>query len=206
MASAPITHARVTHTRVFAIAGPAMLANLTTPLLGIVSTAAIGRLGDPHLLGGVALASVAFDCIFWLFGFLRMATVAFTAQALGSGDSVERHAILLRALMLGGVIGLAMIALQAPLAAGIFGLMGGSDAVTAAARDYFFVRLYSAPLMLGNYVIVGWLVGQARTSDWRSSRICSAGASPCRHRSCSIARNCCGCSRSTATSCCAPRR
>lgn len=154
---------RVTHTRVFAIAGPAMLANLTTPLLGIVATAAIGRLGDPHLLGGVALASVAFDCIFWLFGFLRMATVAFTAQALGAGDRVELRAILLRALMLGASIGLVLIALRTPLAAAVFGIMGGSDAVTSAARDYFFVRLWSAPLMLGNYVILGWLVGQART-------------------------------------------
>ena len=153
----------VTNRRVFAIAGPAMLANLTTPLIGIVSTAAIGRLGDPHLLGGVALASVAFDCIFWLFGFLRMATVAFTAQALGAGDRIEVRAILLRALMLGAAIGLTLIVLRTPLAALVFNIMGGSDAVTSAARQYFFIRLWSAPLMLGNYVILGWLVGQART-------------------------------------------
>jgi multidrug resistance protein, MATE family len=153
----------VSHRRVFAIAGPAMLANLTTPLLGIVSTAAIGRLGDPQLLGGVALASVAFDCIFWLFGFLRMATVAFTAQALGAGDGIERRAILLRTLLLGTVIGLALIALRSPLGALVFGLMGGSDAVMAATREYFFIRLWSAPMMLGNYVILGWLIGQART-------------------------------------------
>jgi MATE family multidrug resistance protein len=153
----------ITHRRVFAIAGPAMLANLTTPLLGIVSTAAIGRLGDEQWLGGVALASVAFDCIFWLFGFLRMATVAFTAQALGAGDALERHAIVLRALLLGLVIGLGLIALQVPLAAVIFSLMGGSEAVTQAAREYFFIRLYSAPLLLANYALVGWFVGQART-------------------------------------------
>ncbi|SNT57617.1 multidrug resistance protein, MATE family [Tardiphaga sp. OK246] len=153
----------VTNRRVFAIAGPAMLANLTTPLIGIVSTAAIGRLGDPHLLGGVALASVAFDCIFWLFGFLRMATVAFTAQALGAGDRIEVRAILLRALMLGAAIGLTLIILRTPLAALVFSIMGGSDAVTSAARQYFFIRLWSAPLMLGNYVILGWLVGRART-------------------------------------------
>jgi MATE family multidrug resistance protein len=153
----------VDHRRVFAIAGPAMLANLTTPLLGIVSTAAIGRLGDAHLLGGVAMASIAFDCIFWLFGFLRMATVAFTAQALGANDRIEVSAILLRALLLGALIGLALIALRTPLAALVFTIMGGSDAVTSVARTYFFIRLWSAPLMLGNYVILGWLVGQART-------------------------------------------
>jgi multidrug resistance protein, MATE family len=153
----------VTHRRVFAIAGPAMLANLTTPLLGVVSTAAIGQLGDEHLLGGVALASVAFDCIFWLFAFLRMATLAFTAQALGAGDRIELRAILLRALLLGTVIGLALIALRTPLVSAITGTMGGSDAVTAAARQYFLIRLWSAPMMLGNYVVLGWLVGQART-------------------------------------------
>jgi multidrug resistance protein, MATE family len=140
-----------------------MLANLTTPLLGIVSTAAVGRLGDPHLLGGVAMASVAFDCIFWLFGFLRMATVAFTAQALGAGDRIEISAILLRALLLGFAIGLTLIILRAPLGTLVFAIMGGSDAVTSAARTYFSIRLWSAPLMLGNYVILGWLVGQART-------------------------------------------
>jgi len=140
-----------------------MLANLTTPLLGIVSTAAVGRLGDPHLLGGVAMASIAFDCIFWLFGFLRMATVAFTAQAVGADDRIEIRAILLRALMLGVVIGLTLIALRTPLGALVFSIMGGSDAVTSAAKTYFFIRLWSAPLMLGNYVVLGWLVGQART-------------------------------------------
>ena len=68
----------VTHARVFAIAGPAMLANLTTPLLGIVGTAVIGRLGEAHLLGAVAMSALVFDCIFWVFGFLRMGTVALT--------------------------------------------------------------------------------------------------------------------------------
>lgn len=154
---------RVDSRRVFVIAGPAMLANLTTPLLGVVSTAAIGQLGEAQLLGGVALASVAFDCVFWLFGFLRMATVAFTAQALGAGDRVEIRAILLRALLLGAMIGVALIALRTPLATLIFTAMGGSDAVTAAATSYFHIRLWSAPFMLGNYVILGWLVGQART-------------------------------------------
>ena len=86
----------VTTRQVFAIAGPAMIANLTTPLIGIVSTTAIGRLGDATLLGGVAMASVLFDCMFWLFAFLRMGTVAFTAQSLGAGEARELRAILVR--------------------------------------------------------------------------------------------------------------
>src|SRR5262245_55439074 len=80
----------VTHARVFGIAAPTMVANLTTPLLGIVGTAVIGRLGEAHLLGAVAMSALVFDLIFWVFGFLRMGTVALTAQALGAADARER--------------------------------------------------------------------------------------------------------------------
>jgi multidrug resistance protein, MATE family len=139
-----------------------MLANLTTPLIGIVSTTAIGRLGDPALLGGVAMASVIFDCLFWLFGFLRFSTVAFTAQSLGAGEAGELPAHFARGLILASVIGAALIALQVPLAALLLEAMGGSHDVTAAASSYFTIRIWSAPLALGNYVVLGWLIGQAR--------------------------------------------
>jgi len=153
----------VTHARVFAIAGPAMLANLTTPLLGVVGTAVIGRLGEAHLLGAVAMSALVFDCVFWVFGFLRMGTVALTAQALGANDRVEQRAVLARALLIAAMIGAVLIALQAPLATAIYALMGGSDAVTEAAKAYFFVRIWSAPFALASYAVLGWLVGLART-------------------------------------------
>jgi multidrug resistance protein, MATE family len=158
----PAHHSKVTTAQVFAIAGPAMLANLTTPLIGIVSTMAIGRLSDATLLGGVAMASVLFDCIFWLFGFLRMSTVAFAAQSLGAGDTTELRAILIRGFIVAAVVGAALIALQIPLASLLFGAMGGSEGVTRAAKSYFTIRIWSAPLALANYVLLGWLIGQAR--------------------------------------------
>lgn len=154
---------RVTHARMLAIAGPMTLANVTTPLLGVVGTAAIGQLGQAHLLGAVAVSSVVFDCIFWLFGFLRMGTVALTAQALGAGDATERRAVLARALILSALIGSAIVVLQWPLGQLAYRLMGASPAVTEAAQAYFFVRVWSAPFTLANYVVLGWLVGQART-------------------------------------------
>ncbi|MDP1883407.1 MAG: MATE family efflux transporter, partial [Bradyrhizobium sp.] len=139
-----------------------MVANLTTPLIGIVSTIAIGRLGDATLLGGVAIASVVFDCLFWLFGFLRMSTLAFTAQALGAGETRELRAIPLRGFAVAAAIGIALIVLQMPLAAILFGAMGGSEGVTRAAKIYFNIRIWSAPLVLANYVVLGWLIGLAR--------------------------------------------
>jgi MATE family multidrug resistance protein len=139
-----------------------MVGNLTTPLIGIVSTIAIGRLGDATLLGGVAIASVIFDCLFWLFAFLRMSTVAFTAQALGAGETQELRALLVRGLVVAVVIGTFLIVLQIPLAAILLSAMGGSENVTRAAKTYFTIRIWSAPLALANYVVLGWLIGQAR--------------------------------------------
>src|ERR1700757_237991 len=159
---APRPSSSITTARVFAIAGPAMIANLTTPLIGIVSTSVIGRLGDAALLGGVAMASFLFDCLFWLFAFLRMGTLAFTAQSLGAGETDKLRLHLMRALTVAGVIGAGLIALQMPLAAILLGAMGGSEAVTRAAMAYFTIRIWSAPLALGNYVILGWLIGLAR--------------------------------------------
>lgn len=150
--------------QVFAIAGPGMVANLTTPLIGVVSTTAIGRLDDAALLGGVAMASVIFDCLFWLFGFLRMSTLAFTAQALGANQTREQTVILVRGFIVAGLIGAGLIALQLPLAATLFDLMGGSEGVTRAAKTYFMIRIWSSPFAFANYVILGWLVGQARAN------------------------------------------
>ena len=143
----------------FAIAAPAMVGNLTTPLLGVVATSAIGRLGDATLLGGVAMASILFDCLFWLFGFLRMSTLAFTAQAIGGGETRQLSAHLLRGLMVAGAIGVTLIALQAPIGGAVIAAMGGSDAVSAAAASYFKIRIWSAPLVLANFVVLGWLIG-----------------------------------------------
>ncbi|WOH81198.1 MATE family efflux transporter [Bradyrhizobium sp. BEA-2-5] len=160
---API-HPKITTREVFSIAGPAMVANLTTPLIGVVSTTAIGRLDDAALLGGVAMASVIFDCLFWLFGFLRMSTLAFTAQALGAGETREQTAILVRGFIVAGLIGTGLIALQLPLTSVLFDLMGGSEGVTRAAKTYFMIRIWSSPFAFANYVVLGWLVGQARAN------------------------------------------
>jgi multidrug resistance protein, MATE family len=139
-----------------------MVANLTTPLIGVVATIAIGRLGDATLLGGVAISSVIFDCLFWLFAFLRMSTVAFTAQALGAEETQEIAALLVRGFAVAALIGAALIALQIPLGAMLLGAIGGSEGVTRAAKIYFTIRIWSAPLALANYVVLGWLIGQAR--------------------------------------------
>jgi MATE family multidrug resistance protein len=93
-----------------------------------------------------------------------MSTVALTAQALGRGDVAEERATLIRALLVAAASGLALIALQVPLGAVIYSLMGASAETTRAAEAYFHVRIWSAPFVLANYVLFGWLVGLARAN------------------------------------------
>lgn len=153
----------VTHRRVLAIAVPMIFAHVTTPLLGIVSATAIGRLGDATALAAVALGAVVIDVLFWAFAFLRMGTIGLTAQAVGRADDVERRAVIARALILAVALGAALIVLQKPLLFLFFTAMGASPAVTAAADTYVSVRLWSAPAVFVNFAVLGWLIGQART-------------------------------------------
>ncbi|WP_428032746.1 MATE family efflux transporter [Ancylobacter sp.] len=163
MSLASAGRVEVTSRRFLAIALPATLAQMTTPVLGLVATGAIGRLGDAVLLGAVAVGALLFDFAFWIFGSLRMGTAGLTAQALGRGESVELRAVLIRALLIAAVIGLALILLHGPIADIAFLGMGASEGVHAAAMVYFSVRILSAPFAIGNFAVLGWLVGIART-------------------------------------------
>jgi MATE family multidrug resistance protein len=139
------------------------LANVTTPLLGFVGAAAIGRLGDAALLGAMALGAVIFDAIFWSFGSLRMATAGLTAQAFGARDAAEIDRTLARALAAAGLVGLAIVLLQGPIAAAAFLISGASPAVIEGLAAYFHVRIFAAPFTLANYAILGSVLGRGRT-------------------------------------------
>jgi multidrug resistance protein, MATE family len=163
-ADAPVRPVIVNHRAVLAIAVPMTLAHLSTPLLGIADTTVIGQLGDASLLGAVALSAVLFDFLFWGFGFLRMGTAGLTAQALGAEDETEQRAVFLRAIVLAGLLGLGLVALQGVIGLAAFPLLGGSPAVTGAARLYFAIRIWSAPFAFANYAALGWLIGMGRTT------------------------------------------
>lgn len=153
----------VTHWRILALALPMTLSHVTTPLLGLVDATVIGRLGEAHLLGAVALGAVIFDFVFWSFGSLRMATAGLTAQATGAGDPHQVVCTLARALLVAVAVGLLLILLQWPIGALAFSLAGASEAVTGALSVYFFIRIWAAPFTLANYVILGSTLGRGRT-------------------------------------------
>lgn len=152
----------VTHRGVLAVALPMTLAYLSTPLVGAVNTAVIGRLGDAALLGGLAIGAVIFDVVFTTFNFLRSGTTGFTAQAYGAGDGDELHAVFWRALILAVAAGLTVVALHAGILLAAFAFTGGSEAVRDATATYYGIRVFATPFALANYVILGWLIGRGR--------------------------------------------
>ena len=148
---------------VLGIAVPITIAYITTPLLGLVDTAVVGQFGDPALIGGLAIGAIIIDLVFTTFNFLRGGTSALSAQALGAGDEKEKQAVLYRAMSIAIVSGLIMAVLSpAILWTGLW-FMTPSEAVAEATSTYFIIRMLSAPFALGNYAILGWLLGIGRS-------------------------------------------
>lgn len=140
-----------------------IIANVAVPMLGIVDTAIMGHLPDPKYLGAIAVGSLIFSLLYWGLGFLRMGTTGLVAQARGQlergGDANALAALLARACFLGLGLGLFLIVLQHPLITVLLPLVGAEDAVLDAARDYYAIRIWSAPAALVQFALLGWLLG-----------------------------------------------
>lgn len=145
--------------RVWALAGPIVISNVTVPLLGAVDTAVVGHLPDPRYIGGVAIGALIFSFVYWGFGFLRMGTTGLTAQAWGADNPAEVRAMLARGLLLAVGIGVALLILRAPIGILSFRLLHASIAVEEQATAYYAIRIWGAPAALANYVLLGWFLG-----------------------------------------------
>lgn len=142
---------------------PIIVANASAPLLGLADTAVIGRTGSVKALGAIALGSLIFSFVYWSFGFLRMTTTGFVAQADGAGAESEVRLCLGRALWLGSLFGLGLLLLQGPIHALAFWLLDGSADVEGQAQVYFQYRIWGAPAALATYAVTGTLIGLERS-------------------------------------------
>ncbi len=149
--------------RVWSVAWPIMLSNVSVPLVGIVDTAVVGHLPNPVFIGAVALGAVVFSFLYWGFGFLRMGTTGLVAQDIGARDYDELRATLARALILASVLGLAILILRAPAGELAFWALEGSSMVEGFAKQYYAVRVFAAPAALVNYVVLGFVIGIQNT-------------------------------------------
>ena len=153
----------ITNGTVLHLAVPMTIAYLSTPLLGLVDTAVVGRFGEAALIGGLAVGAVIINLVFTTFNFLRWGTSGLVSQAYGAGNESEKQAILLRALLIAVGSGLLLIFVSPiVLWAGIW-FMDPGKAVAAATSTYFTIRILSTPFALGNYAILGWMLGIGRS-------------------------------------------
>jgi multidrug resistance protein, MATE family len=152
--------------RVFLLAIPLILSNLTQPLLSMVDTILSGHLPGPAALGGVAVGGIFFNSIYWTFGFLRMATTGLVAQSHGAADQDQVMHHFGRALLTSMLIGALLLAIHRPLISGALALLGASPEVQGNALLYCSIRIWSAPAALANYTILGYMLGRqhARTA------------------------------------------
>jgi len=147
------------HRKIFAIALPMVLSNISAPLLGLVDTAVIGHLPESYYLAGVALGSMIISLLFWILVFLRMSTTGLVAQAYGESNAQKTQQLLVQSVLIALTLACILIVLQTPISMIAFHFVEGSEQVLQSAHQYFDIRIWSAPAALTNMVLLGWMLG-----------------------------------------------
>lgn len=142
-----------------AIALPSIVSNITVPLLGLVDVTIVGHLGAASYIGAIAIGSMLFNTIYWLFGFLRMGTSGMTSQAYGANNTSETAHLLTRSCGVGFMAAIALILLQFPIERLAFTLIDTTAEIEMYASQYFRICIWGAPAMLGLYSLTGWFIG-----------------------------------------------
>ncbi len=151
------------HGQAFRLAWPMILANISTPTMGLVDTAMLGHLDSARFMGAVAIGANVLAFMFWVFAFLRMGTTSLAGRAFGAENVLEVLGQLFRNSAIAVTLGLLIIALQfitIPLA---MKLMAPEMELRALASSYCHIRIHSAPAVLVTYVIIGWFIGLHNT-------------------------------------------
>ncbi|WP_250884169.1 MATE family efflux transporter [Glaciecola sp. XM2] len=156
-----MTQAKHPHIALLSIAIPLILANITTPLLGLVDTAILGRMDGMHFLAGAAIASLILTQVYWVCGFLKMSMTGLSAQAIAKSEE-ERCKTLAQGGFLALVLAGALLILQTPLLQAGLWLSQVEVNVAQSTSAYFAVRVWGAPAALINLALIGYLIGQQR--------------------------------------------
>ena len=145
------------------LAGPIMISNVSVPMLGAVDAAVVGRLPGAHYLGAVAVGALIFSVVYASLNFLRMGTTGLTAQSLGADQPDEVRSWLARAALLSLILGSLLILTQSLIGWAAIEIVSPSDMVTPLVKEYFFIRIWSAPATLMNFALLGWFFGIQNT-------------------------------------------
>lgn len=145
--------------QILQIALPAIVTNITVPLLGLVDTAIVGHMGSASYISAIAVGSMIFNLIYWLFAFLRMGTSGMTAQARGRRQFGEAVVLLRYSIKVSFSIALLALLLQWPLRELMLWLISPTDDVRPLAATYFNIVIWGAPASLSLFALTGWYIG-----------------------------------------------
>jgi len=149
--------------QIFRLAIPAIVTNITVPLLGLADLTIVGHMGSTAYIGAVAVGSMVFNVIYWVFGFLRMGTSGLTSQALGAGAPQTIVSLLRQSLTAAMAIALVMLIGQRGLLALAMLAMKPQADVAQVVDAYFSICIWGAPAMMGLYGLTGWFIGMQNT-------------------------------------------
>ena len=150
----------VNQRKLLLLALPMILSNITTPLLGLVDTAVIGHLDHAYYLGGIAVGSMIISISFWLMGFLRMSTTGVVAQSLGENKPEQAWGYFFHSAALALLLALMLLLLHQPLLSLALNVVAASEQVSHYAAVYVEIRIFSAPAVLLNLVVLGFFVAR----------------------------------------------
>lgn len=151
-----------TYRHVWHFAWPAIISNISVPLRGLVDAAVLGHLTSPEYLGGVAVAATMFSMTFWAFGFLRMGTTGLIAQAKGRNDRYALRKWLLQSVVIAVLTSLLLIFCSPLILHFSLPFFDASETVARQTEIYFQTRIFSAPAVLVNYALIGWMIGMQK--------------------------------------------
>jgi len=129
------------------LAVPALGALAADPLVSMVDTVFVGRLGVVPL-AALGVNTSIFAMSFIVFNFLAYGTTPMVARAVGRGDRTGAGNVVLQALLLAVVVGgVATLMLEA-LAGPIVALMGAGPDLREPALSYLRIRALAGPAVL----------------------------------------------------------
>jgi len=131
---------------------PALGALAAGPLVSLVDTAFIGRLGA-EALASVAIASAVFVAVFAVFNVFEYAVTPLIAQSIGAGDRSDAGRFTVAALSISVVAGVVAAAGLMLFAEPLLGLFGATTGVLEGAVTYVTIRALGIPALL--VVLVG---------------------------------------------------
>jgi MATE family multidrug resistance protein len=142
-----VTTPRIANRAILRLAIPALGTLAIDPLLTLIDTAFVARVGVDDLAAlGVDTAILGF--VFFGFNFLAYATTPLVAQALGRGDPGEARRWVGDAIVLATGLGLIAAVIVEVLAPWFVGLMGAAEGVAEPAVSYLRIRGIATPAVL----------------------------------------------------------